>query len=248
MTDATLASLLKCDPIALAQMPECIEQLRIKLEVSLSLGMEATDLRKKLLLRLPAARLNSLRLIEQLRSIAAQCDRMVRDMDFAFLLDRRRKLLSIGYDAEARKVHAACYDLLASEARIAAFISIAKGDIPQESWFQMSRSHVVVEGRPVLISWTGTMFEYLMPQLWMRSYPDDHAGEQQGSPRCWRSRSMPTIKAFRGESRNVPLPKSKTTELTGIVPSAFRNWHCSRTKTGWWSLRTRLCWLSDRSP
>ncbi len=72
---------------------------------------------------------------------------------------------------EARKVHAACYDLLASEARIAAFISVAKGDIPQESWFQMSRSHVVVDGRPVLISWTGTMFEYLMPQLWMRSYP-----------------------------------------------------------------------------
>jgi hypothetical protein len=91
-------------------------------------------------------------------------------MDFAFLLDKRRKLLSIGYDAEARKVHAACYDLLASEARIAAFISIAKDDIPQESWFQMSRSHVVVDGRAVLMSWTGTMFEYLMPQLWMRSY------------------------------------------------------------------------------
>jgi hypothetical protein len=92
-------------------------------------------------------------------------------MDFAFLLDQRRKLLSIGYDVENQKVHAACYDLLASEARIAAFISIAKGDIPQESWFQMSRSHVVVDGQPVLISWTGTMFEYLMPQLWMRSYP-----------------------------------------------------------------------------
>ncbi len=61
---------------------------------------------------------------------------------------RRRKLLSIGYDVEAGKVHAACYDLLASEARIAAFISVAKGDIPQESWFQMSRSHVVVEGPP----------------------------------------------------------------------------------------------------
>jgi hypothetical protein len=69
-------------------------------------------------------------------------------------------------------VHAACYDLLASEARIAAFIAVAKGEIPQESWFLMSRSHVVVEGRPVLISWTGTMFEYLMPMLWMRSYPD----------------------------------------------------------------------------
>jgi cyclic beta-1,2-glucan synthetase len=170
--DATLSSLMNCDSFALAQMPECIEQLRIKLEVSISLGMDNRELRQALLTKLPAARLNSLRLIEQLRTMAAQCDQLYRDMDFAFLLDRRRKLLSIGYDVEARKVHAACYDLLASEARIAAFISVAKGDIPQESWFQMSRSHVVVEGRPVLISWTGTMFEYLMPQLWMRSYPE----------------------------------------------------------------------------
>ncbi|MGA7463168.1 MAG: glucoamylase family protein, partial [Candidatus Korobacteraceae bacterium] len=68
-------------------------------------------------------------------------------------------------------VHAACYDLLASEARIAAFLAVAKDDIPQESWFLLSRSHVVVYGRPVLMSWTGTMFEYLMPALWMRSFP-----------------------------------------------------------------------------
>jgi hypothetical protein len=111
-------------------------------------------------------------LVEQLRSIAVHCERLVCDMDFAFLLDRRRKILSIGYDAEAGKVHAACYDLLASEARIANFIAIAKAEIPQESWFLLSRSHVVAYGRPVLISWTGTMFEYLMPSLWMRSYPD----------------------------------------------------------------------------
>ena len=170
-SDVTLATMLNCDAYTLAQLPECIEQMRIKLEVSISLGMEGRELRKQLLTRLPEARLNTLRLVEQLRSVAEQCDRLVRDMDFAFLLDQRRKLLSIGYDVENKKVHAACYDLLASEARIAAFISVAKGDIPQESWFQMSRSHVVVDGQPVLISWTGTMFEYLMPQLWMRSYP-----------------------------------------------------------------------------
>ena len=69
-------------------------------------------------------------------------------------------------------MHAACYDLLASEARIAAFIAVAKDDIPQESWFLLSRSHVLINGRSVLISWTGTMFEYLMPMLWMRSYPE----------------------------------------------------------------------------
>jgi cyclic beta-1,2-glucan synthetase len=69
-------------------------------------------------------------------------------------------------------VHAACYDLLASEARSSAFLAIAKGDIAQESWFLLSRSHVVVYGHAALISWTGTMFEYLMPMLWMRSYPE----------------------------------------------------------------------------
>ncbi len=122
--------------------------------------------------QLPEARRNSLRLIDDLQRIAAHCEQLVRRNGFRFLLDRRRKLLSIGYDVEAGKVHSACYDLLASEARIANFIAVAKGDIPQESWFLMSRSHVVVDGRPVLLSWTGTMFEYLMPGLWMRSYPE----------------------------------------------------------------------------
>ncbi|MGC2112527.1 MAG: glucoamylase family protein [Candidatus Korobacteraceae bacterium] len=170
--DPGFADVADCGAVSLARLPECIEQLQGKLEVATTLGVEPADLRKKLLPLLPAARDNSLRLVEELRSLASQCERLVREMDFAFLLDRRRKLLSIGCDAETGKVHAACYDLLASEARIAAFIAIAKGDIPQESWFQMSRSHVVVDGLPVLISWTGTMFEYLMPSLWMRSYPD----------------------------------------------------------------------------
>ncbi len=169
--DAISAPLTNCDEVTIASLPECIEQLRIKLEVSITLGMENRELRKALLARLPEARLNALRLVEQLRSIASQCERLVREMDFSFLFDRRRKLLSIGYDGEAGKVNAACYDLLASEARIAAFVAIAKGDIPQESWFQMGRSHVVVDGRATLISWTGTMFEYLMPALWLRSYP-----------------------------------------------------------------------------
>ncbi len=170
--DPALGPLPDCEGVTLAHLPEYVEQLRLRLEVAVTLSMEPTELRQKLLQTLPAARLNSLRLGEQLRALTAQCERLIQEMDFGFLLDRRRKLLSIGYDAEAGKVHAACYDLLASEARIAAFIAVAKGEIPQESWFQMSRSHVVVNGHPVLISWTGTMFEYLMPMLWIRSYPE----------------------------------------------------------------------------
>jgi hypothetical protein len=62
--------------------------------------------------------------------------------------------------------------LLASEARIAFFLAVAKGDIPQKAWFRLDRSHVLVGKEACLLSWTGTMFEYLMPTLWMRSFPD----------------------------------------------------------------------------
>jgi cyclic beta-1,2-glucan synthetase len=93
-------------------------------------------------------------------------------MEYGFLLVEERQLLSIGYDGKTGELHSACYDLLASEARIASFLAVAKNDIPQKSWFQLDRSHVLVKGRPCLLSWTGTMFEYLMPALWMRNFPD----------------------------------------------------------------------------
>ena len=160
------------DQIPLARLPDFIERLRLKLEAAVVRGAQSQALTEKLLAQLPDARRRCLHLIEDLRRIASLCEQLLREMDFSFLLDRRRKLLSIGYDVEAGKVHSGCYDLLASEARVASFVAVAKGDVPQESWFLLSRSHVVVDGRPVLLSWTGTMFEYLMPGLWMRSYPD----------------------------------------------------------------------------
>jgi cyclic beta-1,2-glucan synthetase len=91
-------------------------------------------------------------------------------MDFKFLLNGHRKLVSVGFDAEQNRLHDACYDLLATESRTAVFVGIAKEDIPQESWFLLGRAHTLDGGRPVLLSWTGTLFEYLMPSLWMRSY------------------------------------------------------------------------------
>jgi hypothetical protein len=87
------------------------------------------------------------------------------------LFQTKKKLLSVGYDVAAGRLAPSSYDLLASEARIASFVAIAKGDIPQESWFHLGREHTVVRGQLVLLSWTGTMFEYLMPALWMRHYP-----------------------------------------------------------------------------
>ena len=111
-------------------------------------------------------------LAEELQNIAEQCDRLVREMDFRYLYQRRTKSLSVGYDVGAERLDSSSYNLLASEARIASFVAIAKGDIPQESWFRLGRGHTRFRGEPVLLSWTGTMFEYLMPLLWMRSYPD----------------------------------------------------------------------------
>ncbi len=107
----------------------------------------------------------------ELIEIAAICDRLVREMDFRFLYNPRKKVLSVGYDLTAGRVEPSCYDLLASESRIAAFIAIAKGDIPQEAWFHLGRAHTLYRGERVLLSWTGTMFEYLMPALWMHHYP-----------------------------------------------------------------------------
>ena len=111
-------------------------------------------------------------LIENLRMIARQAGTFAGEMDFKFLLDPRRRLLSIGFDVESQQLNSACYDLLATESRIAVFAAIAKDDIPQESWFVLGRAHAMDKGRAILLSWTGTMFEYLMPALWMRIYPN----------------------------------------------------------------------------
>ncbi len=111
-------------------------------------------------------------LAAELRSIADCCDRLVQEMDFRFLYQPRKKAFSIGFNLNTGRLDAACYNLLASEARMATFIAIAKGDIPQEAWFRLGRSHAAVRGDRVLLSWSGTMFEYLMPALWMRHYPD----------------------------------------------------------------------------
>ena len=107
-----------------------------------------------------------------LNLLADRCRLLVRDMDFAFLFHPRRKVLSVGYDARTGQLERSGYDILASEARTACFIAIAKGDIPQQSWFHLDRRQIPYGGDRLLASWTGTMFEYLMPSLWMRHSPD----------------------------------------------------------------------------
>jgi len=121
---------------------------------------------------LPSAQQRLAQLQADIAKIAAEAERHANAMDFGFFYVHSRRLLSIGYDAPSGELHSACYDLLASEARIACFLAVAKGEVPEHSWFRLDRSHVLVDGRPALLSWTGTMFEYMMPALWMRSFPD----------------------------------------------------------------------------
>ena len=90
-------------------------------------------------------------------------------MEFGFLLDPDRKLLSIGYRVPEGTLDPSCYDLLASEARLASFIAIAKGDVPARHWFHLGRAVTPVAHGAALISWSGSMFEYLMPSLVMRA-------------------------------------------------------------------------------
>ncbi len=94
------------------------------------------------------------------------------EMDWSFLFDRTRQLLSIGYNVAERRRDSSYYDLLASEARLCTFVAIAQGHLPQESWFALGRLLSTVAGEPVLLSWSGSMFEYLMPLVVMPNYED----------------------------------------------------------------------------
>ena len=84
---------------------------------------------------------------------------MALAMDFGFLLDHDRKLLSIGYRVADGALDPSCYDLLASEARLASFMAIAKGDVPARHWFRLGRAVTPIAHGAALISWSGSMFE-----------------------------------------------------------------------------------------
>ena len=171
LRDESALNLKLMDSIALEQLPEFIDKRISQLEWSIpSLPQDERSLQQRFRDQLLTARDKIEGLITDLRTIAGNAGRLADEIDFSFLLNQHRNLISVGYDAEQDHLHDACYDLLATESRTAVFVAIAKEDIPQESWFLLGRAHTLDEGRPILLSWTGTLFEYLMPSLWMRSY------------------------------------------------------------------------------
>jgi cyclic beta-1,2-glucan synthetase len=110
-------------------------------------------------------------LVRRLSAITETSEHIFQAMDFSFLFDNSRKLFAIGYRVSDGALDPNCYDLLASEARLASFIAIAKGDVLSAHWFHLSRALTPVGRGSALISWAGSMFEYLMPALVMKSPP-----------------------------------------------------------------------------
>ncbi|HEY0957804.1 MAG TPA: glucoamylase family protein [Novosphingobium sp.] len=108
-------------------------------------------------------------LAPRLAAIGRTAREMAMAMEFDFLLNEERQLLSVGFVVRDGALDESCYDLLASEARLASFIAIAKGDLPARHWFRLGHGVTPVAGGSALLSWSGSMFEYLMPALIMRA-------------------------------------------------------------------------------
>ena len=115
------------------------------------------------------ARLRARKRIEAIEDLARRIDELTH-IEYGFLFDKGCNLMAIGYNVDERRRDLSYYDLLASEARFSAFIGIAQGQLPQESWFALGRLLTSAGGKQILLSWSGSMFEYLMPLLVMPTY------------------------------------------------------------------------------
>jgi len=139
---------------------------------------------------------------ERLAAIALRAEGLVQEMDFGFLFDPSRKLFAIGYRVSDGSLDPNCYDLLASEARLGSFVAIAKGDVPPRHWFLLGRALTPVGRGAALVSWSGSMFEYLMPLLVMR--------QPAGSLLDLTCRLVVARQIQYGEERSVPWGVSES--------------------------------------
>lgn len=119
-----------------------------------------------------AARPSAVTLLARLRLDADMAREMWEHTDFSMLYDPHRQLFSIGYNLTEGRLDPSYYDLVASECRLASFLAVAKSDVPQEHWFRLGRSLTATPDGRALVSWSASMFEYLMPLLVMREWPD----------------------------------------------------------------------------
>jgi len=114
--------------------------------------------------------LNNIDERNEINQLIIRVDNLIKDTDFSILYNSRNKLFSIGFNIEENKLTDSYYDLLASEARQASLIAIAKKDVPLKHWYSLSRTLTILNKHKGLISWSGTAFEYLMPNINIKKY------------------------------------------------------------------------------
>ncbi|HEX3051259.1 MAG TPA: glucoamylase family protein [Aggregatilineaceae bacterium] len=131
---------------------------------------EALTWCSRLIEELDSARSSATALMIGFSELRQATENYFQAMDFGFLFDSYRCLFHIGYNVATETLDNSYYDLLASEARLASYIAIAKGDVPHQHWLHMARPLSALDGMQALLSWSGTMFEYMMPWLLMRHY------------------------------------------------------------------------------
>ncbi|MBK5201154.1 MAG: hypothetical protein JJE21_06440 [Spirochaetaceae bacterium] len=109
-------------------------------------------------------------LINEIEDIRDTIDKLLEEVSFAYLFNEKRKLFYIGYHVSSETMDTGCFDLIASEALLTSYLAISRGDIPAKHWNKLGRLLTIVKGLPCFVSWSGTMFEYLMPKLVMKEY------------------------------------------------------------------------------
>ena len=155
--------------VQLDQGPTLLEISR--LDQSLCPLLEKRQLLSELSACLREASARARERVLALETLARQSDELA-GVDFGFLFDPAQELFAIGFNVTEGRRDLSFYDLLASEARLCSYIAIAQGQVPQDHWFSLGRLLVAPRGKPILVSWSGSMFEYLMPQLLMPNYAD----------------------------------------------------------------------------
>ena len=157
-----------------------------------------------------------------LETLARQCDELAA-MDFSFLFDPARDLFSIGFNVTEGRRDASFYDLLASEARLCSYVAIAQGQVPQDHWFSLGRLLVAPRGEPILVSWSGSMFEYLMPLLVMPNYGGTLL-DQACKAAVERQIEYGKRAASRGAFPNRATTGPMCTSIISTAPSACPGW------------------------
>ncbi len=154
--------------ISLRELAQLHRVWKIKYESNQAASDLAADVELEQLIVASATAASTV--VDRLLAIKSQCEDAAFKMDFQFLYNPHRKLLSIGFNADVGKLDRGHYDLLCSECRLSSFLAIAKGDVETEHWFRLGRQATSIDGKYTLLSWGGTMFEFLMPQLFQKSY------------------------------------------------------------------------------